>query len=350
MTATGDVLGGHLFLRAPNWVGDLVMATPVLHAAIADERWSRVSIGLRPHLRDVLAEGPLEPHLVPLDGGESRAYRELSPDVAVLLSNSFGSALRAYRAGVPDRIGAALSSRGFLLTQRLVPPSWLGRRSPVPTAHLLRDVAALAGILAPNLHPRLHFSETTASSARAVLREAGVGDDFVVCCPGAAFGAAKLWPPERFAAALDAIHARTGAVGWLTGAPSEAAIVDAVAAACAHPVRVAPPPARDLAHLKVWIHDARLLLVGDSGPRWYAAAFDTPCVSVMGPNLPELTASSLEYASIVRVEGLPCSPCLERVCPLVHHACMRELTVDAVVAAAEEVVARAGPRSVSCDR
>jgi heptosyltransferase II len=342
MSALDDPARGHLFLRAPNWVGDLVMATPVLRAAIADERWSKVSIGLRPHLGAVLAEGPLEPHLVPIEGGEDRVYRELAPDVAVLLSNSFGSALRAYRAGVPIRVGAALSSRGLLLTHRLVPPTWLGRRSPIPTAHLLRDVAALAGILAPDLHPRLDFSGATAASARAVLDEVGIGADepFVVCCPGAAFGAAKLWPPERFAAALDAIHARTGAVGFLTGAPSEAAIVEAVAGACTHPVRSAPPPARDLAHLKVWIHDAQLLLVGDSGPRWYAAAFDTPCVSVMGPNLPELTASSLEYASIVRVEGLDCSPCLERVCPLVHHACMRELGVDAVVAAAAEVLAR----------
>ena len=84
---------------------------------------------------------------------------------------------------------------------------------------------------------------------------------------------------------------------------------------------------------------ARLLLVGDSGPRWYAAAFDVPTVSVMGPNFPELTATSLERARIVRVEGLECSPCLERVCPLGHHRCMRDLGPDRVLAAALELVA-----------
>ena len=86
-----------------------------------------------------------------------------------------------------------------------------------------------------------------------------------------------------------------------------------------------------------------ILLVGDSGPRWYAAAFDVPCVSVMGPNFPELTASSLEFAEIVRYAApgeLECAPCLERVCPLGHHRCMRELAPERVVAAMERVLAR----------
>lgn len=336
-----DVFSGHLFVRAPNWVGDLVMATPVLEAAVADPRFERVSVGLRPHLVGVLADGPVAPQVVPLDGGELATYRALAPDVALLLTNSFGAALRARRAGVGVRVGTGLSNRAPLLTHRLRPPTRLGHREAIPTAHLLRDVAALAGVLAPDLHPRLAFGEAVAERARAALVEAGVAPDqrFVVCCPGAAFGAAKLWDPVRFAAALDALHEREGLVGFLTGAPSEAAIVDAVAAACTHPVCVAPSAARDLENLKVWIHDAALLLVGDSGPRWYAAAFDTPCVSVMGPNSPELTASSLEHASIVRVQGLDCSPCLERTCPLGHHACMTELSVDAVVDAALERLA-----------
>jgi len=330
----------HLAIRAPNWVGDLVMATPVLHAALSTPRYTRVSILVRPHLAPILEDGPLAAHVVAIDGDETALLRRLAPDVALLLSNSPGAAWRAFRARVPVRVGSALSRRGALLTHRVVPPTQLGRRVPIPTAHLVRDVAALAGVLAPELHPRLDFAPARAERARAAWRAAGLaGARVAVCCPGAAFGAAKLWPPERFAAALDALHDSHGLVGWLTGAPSEAAIVDAVAAACRHPVCVAPPAERDLANLKVWVHDAALLLVGDSGPRWYAAAFDVPCVSVMGPNFPELTATSLERCRVVRVEGLDCSPCLERRCPLVHHACMRTLGVDAVVAAAYELLA-----------
>jgi heptosyltransferase-2 len=88
------------------------------------------------------------------------------------------------------------------------------------------------------------------------------------------------------------------------------------------------------------VRGARLLLVGDSGPRWYAAAFDVPCVSVMGPNFPELTASSLELCEVARVEELECSPCLERVCPLGHHRCMRELAPASVLRAVDRVLAR----------
>ena len=71
-----------------------------------------------------------------------------------------------------------------------------------------------------------------------------------------------------------------------------------------------------------------------------AAAFDVPCVSIMGPNVPELTASSLECCEVVRVEGLACSPCAERRCPLGHHRCMLEIGPEQVVAAAERLLAR----------
>ena len=117
----------------------------------------------------------------------------------------------------------------------------------------------------------------------------------------------------------------------------------AVAQACEHPALDLSEVPRDLERLKAQVRGAELLVVGDSGPRWVAAAFDVPCVSVMGPNFPELTASSLELARIVRVEGLACSPCLQRTCPLKHHRCMTELSVEAVLEAAEDVLARPRP-------
>ena len=89
---------------------------------------------------------------------------------------------------------------------------------------------------------------------------------------------------------------------------------------------------------KPLVAESKLLLVGDSGPRWYAAAFDVPCVSLMGPNYPELTATSLEHCRVLRVEGLECSPCLRRVCPLGHHRCMRDLAPEHAVRAAEELL------------
>lgn len=334
----------HLYLRAPNWVGDLVMATPVLRAAAADPRFERVTIGVRAHLKAVIDSGPLERRVVTIerDGDETRLLERLAPDAAVLLSNSFGAAWRAWRAGVPLRMGSALGARRWLLTHSVIPPTRDGRRMPIPTAHLLRDVAGLAGVLVPDLHPRLDFTRDLRDTQAAMLGEFGIlrGDGYVLCCPGAAYGAAKLWPPEKFARALDDLWDLHGWRGVVTGGPGEEALIDQVARATRHGAVSLASRQRDLAGLKPLVADARLLLVGDSGPRWYAAAFDVPCVSVMGPNFAELTASSLELAEVVRLEGLECSPCLERSCPLGHHRCMEDLSAARVVGAAERVLDR----------
>lgn len=338
----------HLVIRAPNWVGDLVMATPVLEAAaraLAAGALEGLTILCRGHLLGVLEGAPYHGHVVPLERDEAggwAAARAAGGDTALLLSSSFGAALRARRAGFPRRVGVALHRRGWLLTERLVPATRGGRRVPTPTALMHRDLAHLVGLEVPSVHPVLHVTEAEVERARDWRAAVGLEPEepYFVCSPGAAFGAAKLWPPPRFAEALEALHARHGVRTVITGGPAEEALMDAVAAAAPHARSLAAVP-RDLGGLKALIAGARLLVVGDSGPRWYAAAFDTPCVSVMGPNFPELTATSYEWCRIVRTEGLPCAPCLERVCPLEHHACMLDIPSAAVVAAAEELLARA---------
>lgn len=333
-----------LVVRAPNWVGDLVMATPVLEAALASPHFRGVKILVREHLAGILRDGPCEPHLATIasDDQEIESYRRLAPRAALLLPNSFGSAWRAWRAGVPVRAGSALSGRRLLLTHAVVPPTRAGRRLPMPTAHLQRDAAGLLGILVPDLHPRLHVRMEVRAALRATLARLGLaeGAGYVACCPGAAFGAAKLWPPERFAAVLDALHDRRGWRAVVTGGPGEEALVLAVVRAAKHPALSLAQEERDLEGLKALVAESKLLLVGDSGPRWYAAAFDVPCVSVMGPSCPEVTATSLELAAVARVEGLECSPCLQRRCPLGHHRCMNDLEPETVLSLALEVLAR----------
>jgi heptosyltransferase-2 len=339
-------LGGPLKLaiRAPNWVGDLVMATPVLEAALADARFEEVRIVVREHLARVLEDGPCAPHLATVrsDKDEIALYRSLAPDALLLLSNSFGAAWRAFRAGVRLRAGSALSGRRWLLQRAFVPPTRGGRRIAIPTAHLLRDVAGLFGILVPDLHPHLVVRAELVREERARLERLGVdlARGYVLCCPGAAYGAAKLWPVEHIAAALDGLFERHGARAVVSGGPGEEALCDEVAQRTRHGAVSLAREERDLARLKALVRESRLLLVGDSGPRWYAAAFDVPCVSVMGPNDPRLTASSLEHARIVRRDDLECSPCMERVCPLGHHRCMRELEPERVLAAAGELLGK----------
>lgn len=334
----------HLVIRAPNWVGDLVMATPLLEAAVREARFERVTIVLRAHLAPILAGGPCAEHVHALARGRSEfaSYRELAPDAVALLTNSLGAAWRAFRARIPLRAGAALGGRGALLTHRVVPPTCGGRRAPIPTAHMHADVMGLLGVLALDLHPRLHVDAGVRRAARAQLEALGLpgGARFVLCTPSAAFGAAKMWPARHHARALELLHERLGLHAVITGAPGEEAVMQAVARAARTPVIDLARVPRDLELLKALVAEAALLLTSDSGPRWFAAAFDVPCVTVMGPNFPELTASALEHCEVVRVEDLECSPCLERVCPLGHHRCMEALEPEWVVAAAARLLGR----------
>ena len=335
---------GHLALCAPNWVGDLVMATPVLEAALRAPHVERVSVLVRAHLAPLLKGGPLERHVfAPENDSEQLALlRELAPDAALLLSNSLGAAWRALRARVPIRAGSTLNRRRWLLTHGVVPPTRGGRRFPIPTAHLHRDVAGLLGIRVDELHPRLYIDDQARERTRELLAERGIepAQPYIVCCPGAAFGSAKLWPPDRFARALDLLYDEHAWRGVVTGGPGEEALVGSVAAVSRRgAVSLANTP-RSLETLVALIAGARLLLVGDSGPRWIAAAFDVPCVSILGPNIPQLTATSLELCEIVRLD-LECSPCAQRVCPLGHHRCMKGIEPERVVAAARRVLDRA---------
>lgn len=330
-----------MVVRLPNWVGDLVMATPVLDAAARDDRWSEVHFLLRAHLAPMLADAPWADRLALVKGSREEVARfsELEPDAVLLLSNSFGALWRSLGSGAKWRGGAALSARRWLLTHSVVPPTRAGRRVPAPTAHLHRDVAGLFGILPPSLHPLLWVRPELSAQVEEELSRVGLeaGEPYVFCCPGAAFGAAKLWPPRHFAAVLDELHGRFGWRAVIGGGPGEEPLMRAVAEVCEHDCLDLSEAPRDLERLKAQVKGASFLLVGDSGPRWVAAAFDVPCVTVMGPNFPELTATSLERCRVVRLEGLECSPCLSRRCPLGHHRCMEELEPSAVIEAALEL-------------
>jgi heptosyltransferase-2 len=308
-----------------------------------------VHVLCREPLAPLLAGGSVEPHVRTHRGGKSETalLRELRPDAVLLLSNSLGAAWRAFAARVPMRAGAALNGRRALLTHAVVPPTLDGRRFPIPTAHLLRDVAGLVGVHPPSLHPRLVVEAGERERVRGRLEDLGLEPDapYLLCTPGAAFGAAKLWPPERFARALDLIHAERGWRAVVSGGPGEEPLIEAVAAEATSPVISLAREERTLAGLKALVAGASLLLVGDSGPRWVAAAFDVPCVSVLGPNIPQLTATSLECCEVVRLGGLACSPCARRTCPLGHHHCMRGLLPEAVAAAAERALVRAAAPS-----
>jgi len=162
--------------------------------------------------------------------------------------------------------------------------------------------------------PRLYLGERESTAARSLLRSCGVGDrDFLLgLAPGAIYGPAKRWPPERFAAVGDLAADRWGAKVVVMGSKGEGAICEAVTRAMVSPVlnlcgRIT------LGEAMAVIRRCRTFLTNDSGLMHVAAALDVPLVAIFGSTDPVATGPRNRRARVVR-RPMPCSPCLKPEC------------------------------------
>jgi len=317
----------------PNWIGDAVMSLPVLRAL----RRAHPSDGLtvlapRGPAAIYGAEASADTVLVRagLAGDVARLRRRRFGE-AWLLPNSFHAALIAFLSGVPQRIGYATDSRGFLLTGAPAPPSGTG--------HQLRDYDLLlrARGIAPDLEPpRLPISAAARAAAQEVLRLAGLPAEapLVLLCPGSAVAPTKRWPAERYARLSDALAARGFARAIAIG-PNERALGESVAKTAGTPI---PVLGADLgpAELAALLSCATVAVTNDSGPMHLAAAVGIPVVALFGPTDPGRTSPSGARHRVLD-RYVFCSPCFRNDCPF-GHECMKEITVEAVARAVEELL------------
>lgn len=287
MSGTAPLEGARRILVVmPTWVGDACMATPSLAAlaAFARARGARIEALARPGI-DALLEGhpALDAiHVSRMRLGPRDISRELRPlrtpriDAAVLLPNSWRSALAARLCGARRTIGYARGGRGILLTHRMHAPP---RARPVPATDYYAALAAFAtGGASPASQP-MSLAATDADVA-AAERLLGPGAPALLVNPGAN-RADKRWPAHRFAEAARLIAQRHGLRVAVTGGPAEAALVAEVAGAAGGLDLVAR--GITLRTLKGVMHRSALLLCNDTGPRHIAAALGTPCVALFGP-------------------------------------------------------------------
>ena len=168
---------------------------------------------------------------------------------------------------------------------------------------------------------------------------AATTEALVVVTPGASFGASKLWPPEHFAAACDALAQRLGLRTVIAPGPGEHAIALQIASQMREDGIAWVSPGPRLDEVVALIERATLVLTNDTGPRHIAVALGRPAVVLMGPTDPRITEQYMEQQRVVR-EDVACSPCQLKVCPI-DHRCMKRLSPERAVAAAEDVL-RAG--------
>ncbi len=339
-----------ILVRSPNWVGDVVMATPAFRALRQQFPGAHLALLCKPYVAPILNGCPWFDEVITTPGrglGEfARLVRRLRNerfDTAVILPNSFRSALEARLGGIRRRVGYARQGRhrAWLLTDPIPPPTdERGRFRPQNMVDYYLRLCEHVGCA--DLSPREELFITPACQARAdallVKRDVAAGDRLLGLNPGGAFGSSKVWMADRFAAVADALVERHGFRVLLFGSPNERPILESVAAAMQHEHILTEPGEMDLDVLKPLMSRCSLLVTNDTGARHFAVAFGVPLVCIMGSTRPAYTEVNLERQRVVRVD-VDCGPCQKKLCTE-DHRCMTLITPDMVLEASEDLLAR----------
>jgi heptosyltransferase-2 len=330
-----------ILVRATNWVGDAVMAIPALEAI--RNRWPDAEIVAlaQPWVADLYrGQGCVDRVIVFDNRGRHRGFwgrerlaaelRREKFDIALLLQNAFEAAWLAWRAGIPERIGYGRDARSWLLTRAIAVPAT--GETPAHETYYYLELLRRAGWLAqlplldcitlrvPTAARRKAEERLTAAGARA-------GGCRIAFAPGAAYGSAKCWEPERYAALADRLIAALNADVILFGAPQESEMAARIAQAMrGRALNLAG--ATTIGELPALLATCRLFVGNDAGAMHVAAGVGVPVVGIFGPTDPAGTSPMTPHFTLVR-EPVECSPCFLRHCPI-DHRCMTRVTVDRV--------------------
>jgi heptosyltransferase-2 len=267
-------------------------------------------------------------------GGKFRLAGELRKqhfDLTVLLPDSFDGALITWMAGIPHRLGNRSDGRGLLLTHPF--PLSLQPKGVHQSANYLAMLSHF-GISADEKPQLLVTTDDEDKRIASRLEECGIGrSDLVLGInPGATYGSAKRWYPDRFAIVARELASDWGAKIVITGGPGEAAIAADIERElngnCAN--LAGKTTVRELMTL---VKRCNFFITNDSGPMHLAAAFGVPLVAIFGSTDHTTTYPLAEHAVIIR-ETVDCSPCMKRECPT-DHRCMTLVTAEAVVEVAK---------------
>ena len=342
-----SIMPKRLGVFLPNWIGDVVMATPALRALRKLVGPSGQLVGvMRPHVAEVLAGTHWLDEIILYSKDRKhpelnrntaqRQLRALNLDCAVLFTNSLRTAWMAWRGGARERIGYVGDFRALLLTKRLKQIDRDSDDLPVPTIDSYLRLAEAAGCAPESPHLELATRPEDERGADALWKRFGLpdGNQVVVLNSGGAFGSTKHWPAEHFAKLAQRIVAERGLSVLVHCGPAErddAARI--VALAGDHRiVGMSELDRLPIGLAKACVRRSRILVSTDSGLRFFGIAFGKPVVSLFGPTAPEATRTHYDRETCLSL-SLDCQPCVERACPLGHHRCMRDLSVDRVFAA-----------------
>jgi len=328
-----------ILIRTTNWIGDAVMTTPALNAV--RERFSdaHITVVANPLVAQLFEFHPDCDEVIVYDRQERHAgsigflrfvamLRGKKFDCAILFQNAIEAAIMAFIAGVPKRLGYITDGRRLLLNYPV--PIGDQERALHHTDYYLHMLAQ-CGIKADVKQQRLALRPDEVQWAVETLPRGR----FAVINPGAAYGSAKRWIPERFAAVADQLASSYGMSIVLSGGPGEAEIGADIAKAMQSPHQnlIGKISVRQM---MAALAASSLMITNDSGPMHVAAAFGVPMVAIFGPTDHTTTSPWGTRSQIVR-HPVECSPCMLRQCPI-DHRCMERITVEDVMSAVADLL------------
>jgi heptosyltransferase II len=315
---------------APNWLGDAVMALPLVrdlrlawpeaHLAVAGRKGVAPLYSMVPGVDEVMALSR---------EGDAARLAAGKFDAALLLPNSFASAWLTKQANIPQRWGYARDLRSPLLTRAIPRPRTYGHQ-----VEYYQALGAALEVVPGPPYAAVAVPSAAVVSATSLLHGRGLqpGRAFVVFAPGAAYGRAKQWLPSRFVELSHLLH-RDGVATVLVGAAGDVAACAEIAAAT--PV-INLAAETDLLTLAGVLAQARGVVANDSGAMHLAAAVGVPVTAIFGPTddrkTAPLRARADAPAPVIVATSVWCRPCMLRECPI-DHRCMTGIDAARVYAA-----------------
>ncbi|MBI4324757.1 MAG: lipopolysaccharide heptosyltransferase II [Chloroflexi bacterium] len=369
-----------ILIRGVNWLGDAVMSTPALLRLRQARPQAQITLLSPEKLADLWRHHPAIDTIMTFTRGEAvwqvaRRLRSEQFHLAVVLPNSWRSALEVWLARIPQRLGYSGQGRGILLTQAIEPRPGavrmrkrsageirgLIRRSDAQTspgrdsaAHHLHQYLHLTAALGANPEPLAPQLVVRAEETHEALTRFGLESDgpsarpLFGLNPGAEYGPAKRWPEDRFVAAALEMRKQTNCRWIIFGGQDDVELANRIVARIesadsGKPGGPARPTDRSvwnlagttgLRELCALLKACRALLTNDTGPMHVAAAVGTPVVAPFGSTSPELTGPGLpgDPRHHLLQAAVPCAPCFRRECPI-DFRCMARLSVEQVVQA-----------------
>jgi heptosyltransferase-2 len=353
----------------PSWVGDAVMATPTLRSLRERFPAAHIAYLMKRYVKDIYTGMPWADQIITYRTGKAAKKKsgngqffDLAArlragrfDLAVLLPNSFKTALVCKMAGIDRIVGYDRDGRGFLLTDKLLPVKDKGKFVPSPIVKYYLGLANYLGGTSRDLRMELFVTDSERREAESVLARCGLEPTLdrpgskgqpplVILNVGAQYGAAKLWKQEYFAELADRLMDELNATVLISATAKERPIVEAITRHMRRAGVDLSNKGMTLGSLKEIVRRCDLMVTNDTGPRHIAAAMDVPVVTVFGPTHPEWTEIYYPRERQVAVKVF-CGPCQKKVCPL-DHRCMTRVTPAMVWERAVGLLPHPQPQSV----